>query len=824
MYTIRILIRYLLTMAGSVAIAVFAVTAIADQTPPGSTAEIPTDYAIDDPPGADSLSVSLRRDLALAVARLGDDYVPRTEYLRDDGQPRYTNRLALEDSPYLLQHAHNPVNWYPWGDEAMAAARQAQKPIFLSIGYSTCHWCHVMERESFDNETIARLLNENFIAIKVDREQRPDIDEIYMTAVQMISGQGGWPMSNFLMPDGKPFYGGTYFNPEQFSELLERVMTVWETQRDMLADNAGVVTDNLKLVLNSTQQGPAITAETIERAIAEVLAEYDSEWGGFGIGPKFPRESELLMLLRAAQRDGNAEALSAADKTLEAMAQGGIFDQIGGGFHRYATDRRWVVPHFEKTLYNQALLARAYTIGFQITGKPQHRRVAKQTFAYVLRDMRHSDGGFYSATDADSEGREGAFFVWTAEQLDRELEADDARLAKSVFGITAHGNFEGANILHLPESLEDYASRHDRPIDALRSQLDRIRDRLRRARDRRERPLRDEKVLTAWNGMMITTLAIASDVLGTPEYLRAATDAAAFLWNRNRDDQGRLYRINSNGRRSISATQEDYAYLSEALITLYDVTGDRLWLNRAVNLARTMLALFWDESYGGFFMVSNRYDPHLIIRPKNSQDGSIPSGSSVAVRVLAMLAQRTDYDEFSKKIAATLASHAAFIDKYPSAFSYMLAGADEWFSGAVGARQYAARGHITVQAVITEADSVTMRLRLQLAMDNDWLVPARGASATGMTAIDVALDGNSPWRLASIQYPKPRDASIGAESVPVYRGNVELTAQLEHRTGITSSPPIPIVPLTVRLQSCHTGACLEPESVRLELPHQPVPF
>ncbi len=807
--------RYLLTMAALVAIAGFAVTAIADQTPPGGSAEVPIEYAIDDPPGVDPLPEPLRRELALAVTRLGVDYVPRTEHRRDNGQPRYTNRLALEDSPYLLQHAHNPVNWYAWGDDAMAAAQRAQKPIFLSIGYSTCHWCHVMERESFDNEAIARLLNENFIAVKVDRERRPDIDEVYMTAVQMISGHGGWPMSNFLMPDGKPFYGGTYFPPAQFTELLQRVVTVWNTQPEVLADNAEVVTANLRLVLNSTQQGPAITTETIERAITAALAEFDPEWGGFGLGPKFPRESELLLLLRAARRDSSSDALHVVDKTLDSMARGGIFDQIGGGFHRYATDQRWLVPHFEKTLYNQALLARAYTIGFQITGKTRHRRVAEQTLAYVLRDMHHTDGGFYSATDADSEGREGAFFVWTAEQLDRELEAEDARLAKSVFGVTAQGNFEGANILHLPESLEDYAVRHGRPIAALRSQLDAIRDRLRRARDRRERPQRDDKIVTAWNGMMITTLAIAYDALGTPKYLHAATDAATFLWNRNRDDQGQLYRINLDGRRSVPATQEDYAYLSESLIALYDVTGDRLWLNRAVNLARTMLALFWDEAYGGFFMVSSRYDPHLIVRPKNSQDGSMPSGSSVAVRVLAMLAQRTDHDEFPKKITEALDAHAAFIDQYPSAYSYMLAGADEWFSGAIGTRQYAARGHVAAEAVITPAQSI----RLHLSIDDGWLVPAHDASKSGVAAIDVSLDDDSPWQLVSIRYPEPQFAEFNTESVPVYRGEVELTAQLERRADITSPPSTRIVPLTVRLQSCRDEICLDPENLRLELSH-----
>ena len=774
---------------------------------------------IDDPPAAPPYSEILRTDLANAYHRLGQAYTPRTHYLRADGTPRYVNRLIREDSPYLLQHAHNPVNWYSWGTEAFDAARRQDKPVFLSIGYSTCHWCHVMERESFDNENIAELLNEKFIAIKVDREQRPDLDNIYMTSVQMITGRGGWPMSSFLTPEGRPFYGGTYFPPQQFTELLERVALVWTTERNAINDSANQITTNIRRILNASSRGPDVSSTTIERAIADILSQYDAKWGGFGSAPKFPREAELLLLLQAAQRDGHEQALAAADWSLTLMAQGGIYDQVGGGFHRYSTDRRWLVPHFEKMLYNQALLGRAYLVAYRLTGEPRHRRVAEQTLEYVLRDMRHADGGFFSATDADSEGSEGTFFLWTPREIEQILGIEDAKLARQVFGVTSEGNFEGRNILHLPVTLEQFAAENQYPLADLVSRIDRIREKLRIARAEREHPLRDEKVLTAWNSMLITTLAYAYEVLEEKSYLQAARDAALFLWNQNRDNNGRLYRINLQGRASIQATQEDYAYFAEALLALYDASHEVVWLSRALNLVQAMEALFWDTEQGGFFMTSRDYDENLIARAKSPADNGVPSGSSVAVRVLALLAQRTDGDQSEDKARAALAAYSAQIDRYPSGYAYLLIGADELLRGASGPRQYAARGRVRVTGAINAEQPARRRLSIELDIDDGWHVTAHNVAQDDLAA-RITAHPPSRWRLASIRYPDSQPITHGDPQLPVevYRGKVTISAELQRHDESATRDSLPLIPVMLRLQTCNTTLCLPVEEVRLEIP------
>jgi uncharacterized protein YyaL (SSP411 family) len=440
-------------------------------------------------PDAAPYSSELRGRLDAALAAKGPEYRPRSRHLASDGSPKFSNRLILEDSPYLLQHAHNPVDWFPWGAEAFAKARHENKPIFLSIGYSTCHWCHVMEEESFDNIAIARLLNKHFVSIKVDRERRPDVDKAYMTAVMVITGRGGWPLSSFLTPAGKFFYGGTYFTPDQFAQLLDRVGTVWQEQRADLVAQADEIAAAVRRTMEVSGQAREIGDTAIKEAVARIVAEQDSINGGFGQSPKFPNEPFVFLLLETAYRSGDKQALSAAESSLTAMAHGGIFDQVGGGFHRYSTDARWLVPHFEKMLYNQALLGRAYVEAYQLTGKQLYARVASQTLDFVLRDMTGPEGGFYSAFDADSEGEEGTFYLWDTGQIQEALHSKNIELARDVYAVTEEGNFEGKNILYLPVPLEVYAKRHNVDQPQLLRHVDRVRDELQEARARRVPPL-----------------------------------------------------------------------------------------------------------------------------------------------------------------------------------------------------------------------------------------------------------------------------------------------------------------------------------------------
>ncbi len=419
------------------------------------------------PPGATPYSETLRAKLSDALAARGEGYQPRTHHLSAGGQPHYTNRLILEDSPYLLQHAHNPVDWYPWGTEAFERAKAEDKPIFLSIGYSTCHWCHVMERESFEDLEVARLMNRYFVCVKVDRERRPDVDDFYMTAVQVLGQRGGWPMSSFLTPDGEPFFGATYFPPDRFADLLERVHAAWADQRGQLVSQARQVTERVRRVTAARGTAQELEVEVFARAVGDLQQSHDERLGGFGGAPKFPHEPELLFLLARSLRHGDREALAIAETSLDAMARGGIYDQVGGGFHRYSVDARWLVPHFEKMLYNQAHLARAYAAVYRLTVEPFHARVARQTLDYFLREMTDPEGGFYSATDADSSGGEGEFFIWTPDELRAALPAEDAELAIALWGVTAAGNFEGKNILHLPRGFDAFAAAEGLELDAL---------------------------------------------------------------------------------------------------------------------------------------------------------------------------------------------------------------------------------------------------------------------------------------------------------------------------------------------------------------------
>ncbi len=779
----------------------------------GSNTVAVENLEFDPPPGAKPYSETLRQTLTQLLNDRGDHYEPRTEHLRKGGSPKYVNRLILEDSPYLVQHAHNPVNWYSWGAEAFETATKENKPVFLSIGYSTCHWCHVMERESFDNEEIAEFLNKHFIAVKVDREQRPDLDEIYMTAVQLMTGGGGWPMSSFLTPQREPFFGATYFPPQQFAELLERVRSVWSERREDVVATATQVTAAIEQVAARRQEAKNIDDDVIRSAI-DALVEYQ-EMEYPGQAPKFPREAEVLLLLNHAARTGNKDALNAATTKLDDMARGGIFDHAGGGFHRYSVDADWLVPHFEKMLYTQALLIRSYTIAYQLTGNAEYERVARQTLKYLLRDMTSNEGAFYSATDADSEGSEGEFFIWTPDEVVKILDKTDAEFAMDIFGVSETGNFEGKNILNLEISYEEYASKTNVILDALLVRVNKIKETLRLARENREHPLRDDKIVTSWNAMTITALVTAYEVFGEQRYLDAAVRAVNYLWQTNRSDSGELYRASLNDAASINATQEDYAYLAEALLSLYDVSGDNEWLNKAKDISNRMLREFWDNDDGGFFMAMASTDPLLITQPKNSFDNAMPSGNSVALRTLAMLAARTDNAEYLEKAEATLAAFSGVIHQQPAAYTYMLVGADELLSGAVGTRQFAAKGNVAAHAAMNTPEEIAITLDIKPG----WHINSHKPLQDYLKATNITLNENADdWEIESIEFPEHQTVTLGFQDEPlaVYENTIRVTARL-NKTSDTSAD-FSILPLELQVQACNDEICLLPENIVLEIP------
>jgi uncharacterized protein YyaL (SSP411 family) len=594
---------------------------------------------------------------------------------------RKANRLIEETSPYLQQHAYNPVDWYPWGDEALRTARELDRPIFLSVGYSSCHWCHVMEHESFENPDIAALMNESFINIKVDREERPDIDSIYMMAVQMLTGSGGWPMSVFLLPDLKPFWGGTYFPPSSqhgrpgFPDILRELVRVYGESRDKVEEAAAEITGRLleSAQLKAGDELPGVDLITLAAETAK--RSFDPHNGGFGSAPKFPRPIEISMLLRSFIRTGDADVLKACAKTLECMALGGMYDQVGGGFHRYSTDGRWLVPHFEKMLYDNALLARTYLEAYQLTKGPFYRQIASDVCEYVLREMTDPAGGFYSATDADSDGAEGKFFVWTPTQVREVLGEERARVVCEAYNITEDGNFEGGtSIPHVTKSLEEVAKAVQQDAEKVRDDLQSARRDLYEAREARPKPFRDEKIITAWNGLMVSALARAYCVLGQPKYREAAERAMAFVKAELTEGE-RLRRTYKSGKSQHDGYLDDYAYLSEAALDLYEATFDPEYLREAVRLMRHLLDYFWDAEDGGFFYTSD-YHESVICRKKDLFDNATPAGAGVATLSLLRLERLTGDAEFRTRAEAVLRLAKPLLERAPMALGAMLIATD----------------------------------------------------------------------------------------------------------------------------------------------------
>jgi len=593
---------------------------------------------------------------------------------------KHTNSLINETSPYLLQHAHNPVDWYPWGETALSRARAENKPILLSIGYSACHWCHVMEHESFENEDIARLMNENFVNIKVDREERPDLDQIYMNAVQMMTGQGGWPMTMFLTPEGVPFYGGTYFPPNDrynmpgFPRILASVAEAFQSQPDQVASTATAMLGELRRVGLADQSREVLTADVLDGALRRISANYDRTNGGFGGAPKFPPAMNLEFLLHSHHRTGSTEALEMVEHTARKMSLGGMYDQLGGGFHRYSVDAKWLVPHFEKMLYDNALLSRFYLHLFQATKDPAARRIAEETLDYVVREMTDAAGGFYSSQDADSEGEEGKFFVWSRREVLEILGDREGELFCRYFDVTEGGNFEGENILHVTSTIADVAAKNKLSGEELQAIINSGRQKLFALREQRIKPGRDEKVLTAWNGLMLSSFAEASAILDRSDYRRVAEANGRFLLSHLQND-GLLLRTYKDGEARLNAYLEDYACLIDGLISLYEATGELTWLESAIALADKMIEQFWDDSEGGFFFTGKSHEK-LIVRSKEFLDNATPSGNSIATMCLLRLGLLTAKDDYRRRATAVLRLIADQIRRYPSAFGFALSALD----------------------------------------------------------------------------------------------------------------------------------------------------
>ena len=682
-------------------------------------------------PGVEKFDDTLLKELKKKRELRGKNYSPRTKHLEPDGRAKYTNRLFLESSPYLIQHAHNPVNWYPWGDEAFAMAEKLNLPVLLSVGYSTCHWCHVMEEESYEDEEIARFLNENFIAVKVDREERPDIDAIYMSAVQTMTGRGGWPLNVWLTPDRKPFFGGTYFPARDgdrgvsmgFLTILKKIQEIYHSKQDRVKEIGQNLTRAIQKSLSSKTGDRLPTADLMHEVIKHYQRTFDPVYGGIERAPKFPSSFPVRLLLRYYRRTGDQKVLHLGKFTLEKMAAGGIYDHVGGGFHRYSVDRQWLVPHFEKMLYDNALLIWTYLEGYQATGAEDFKRIVKEILQYVKQDMTSADGAFYSATDADSLGpeghrEEGYFFTWSLEELENVLGKDRAEIVKRYYAVDSTSNFEGRHILHTRKTLAEVADELELSQNRLQSIIEESRELLYQWRNRRPQPLRDEKILTAWNGLMISAHARAGLIFGEPIYIGQAVKAARFILT-NLFIRNRLYRSYKENQVKQIAYLDDYAFFIASLLDLYEATHDIQWLQKAIQLDEILAENFEDKKDGGFFMTSNDHEK-LIAREKPNYDGAEPSGNSVAVLNLLRLGEYTLNDRFRIRYEKALKSFLGDATSNPLALSEMLLALDFYLDSP---KEIVI---VTPEGKIDEAEPFLHEFRNQFSPNRVLIVAAEG--------------------------------------------------------------------------------------------------
>lgn len=744
-----------------------------------------------------------------------------------DGSWKWTNQLIHETSPYLQLHAHNPVEWYPWNDEALERAKKENKPIFLSVGYSTCYWCHVMEREVFSNPKIAEQMNKNFINIKIDREERPDLDEIYMTATQILIQRGGWPNSVFLTPDLKPFFAGTYFPPTDmpnrpgFPTILTAVHEAWITREAEVIDSANRITQVIERAISTGFS--ALTAKSLDRslisaAVAHLKNTYNNAYGGFSGAPKFPSPANLEFLLKEYKRTSDESLIKMVTHTLDMMAYGGIYDQIGGGFHRYSVDAKWLVPHFEKMLYDNAQLARIYLQTYQLTEKPQYRRIAEEIFSFIFREMTAPEGGFYSALDAETDAEEGKYYVWTADEIKNALPQKDVEQFSSVYGVDKGPNFEGKNVLYVPNAVESE--------DSLKSLIS-ARDTLLAARSERERPLLDTKIIVSWNGLMIDALAYGYEVLGEEKYLAAASKAAQFILDTLRKPNGELWHTYTAGVTKYDGYLDDYAFFVRGLLGLYSATGEERWLHAATTLTDKMIELFWDNKNGGFYF-TKADAKQLIVRTKKPYDSAIPSGNAVVVNNLLML--DPSYRNFAKK---TLLSFAQATEQSPSSFMHLLYALNGYLS--LGENRDAStlpklsagelepkdstQSLITATAKIktpTKGEQIDVEVKVKIA--DGWHINANPAGQDNLIPTTITVGKETPAEIIEVKYPKGKSVQFefSPEALNVYEGTFTIPLKLKQKPNTAVKKNIPIT-LKLSYQACNDTECLLPQTLNIPL-------
>ncbi len=728
-----------------------------------------------------------------------------------DGSWKWTNRLIHETSPYLLLHAHNPVDWYPWGDEALARAKKENRLIFLSVGYATCYWCHVMEREVFSNPEIAKMMNENFINIKIDREERPDLDEIYMTATQLLTQRGGWPNSVFLTPDLKPFYAGTYFPPVDtpnrpgFPTILDAVHEAWVEREAEVIESAEQISTAIEL---ATSRGfTALTDRALDQSVTTAALDYlrtayNGTYGGFGGAPKFPSPSNIEFLLREYERTADESVLKMVTQTLDRMAYGGIYDQIGGGFHRYSVDAKWLVPHFEKMLYDNAQLAKIYLKTYQLTEEPRYRRVAEEVFNFIFREMTAPEGGFYSALDAETDAEEGKYYVWTAEEIQKILDDKEASRFNAVYGVDRGANFEGKNVLYVPEwgaaetSLKDLAA---------------AREKLLAARFEREYPLLDTKIIVNWNGLMIDALAYGYDVLGEERYLRAASKAARFTLETLKKPDGELWHTYTAGVVKQDAYLDDYAFLARGLLGLYRATADEQWLNSARTLTDKMIQLFWDDKNGGFYY-TKADAKHLIVRSKKPYDSAIPSGNAVAVENLLVLGD--NYRHYAEK---TLRIFAESMAQSPSSFMHMHFALNNYLTSEED-QDSSVPSMVTATAAVKDRNGEIYNVALQLKIADGWHINANPPGQDNLIPTTVTVAADAPVEIIDVAYPKGRTTRFAFSEQPlsIYEKSLTLPLRLKQKPKGTRQKNVPII-LKLTYQPCNDTECLLPQTLDIPL-------
>ncbi|MEW4526514.1 DUF255 domain-containing protein [Maioricimonas sp. JC845] len=789
--------------------------------------------------------------------------------------PQRTNRLARESSPYLLLHAHNPVDWYPWGPEAFERARREDKPIFLSIGYSTCFWCHVMERKVFSNETIAEYMNEHFVCVKVDREERPDVDELYMLALQVYfqavgSKQGGgWPLSLFLTPAGEPIAGGTYFPPEDlpgrpgFPSVMERVHDLWMTRRADIERGATMIAREVRRLSRPglNLKPVPLSSDPVEASIASLKASYDPEYGGFDFnpqapaGPKFPSPPKLQLVQARIPRDPSGELAKSLDHTLDRMAAGGIRDHLGGGFHRYSVDREWQVPHFEKMLYDNAQLAQVYVEAYQRTSRAGYRTIAEETFAFVLHELTDPEGGFYSALDAETDGVEGKYYVWSPDEVARILGPGDAKIFSAIYGLDQPQVFEHGYVLRLREPLSDIADRLQLPVSELQKKRDGMRAKLLAARQRRPQLLRDDKVLTSWNGLMIRALADGGRVLRNQEYLDAAEKAALFVLTNMRDDEGRLYRSWRKGTAHLNAYLDDYAFLIDGLLALHTATKDEKWLNAARRLTDDQIAMYWDDAGHGFFFTADHHE-QLLARPKNAYDSVLPSGNSVSARNLTRLARLTGEERYRDLAEKTLQAFMPKLQETPGGLAYLALATHDYLA-AFGPSEQTGSGGLFAEApadspmpattnaapaerlkpfaVLSEEDAAKhdkangsaylsvarlpaggrCEVAVVLSVKETWHINANPPQPDYVLPTEVIVTATHGTELAKIDYPEGHAFTVEGfdEPLSVYEGKVILRGVLT--VPEAAAGQIEDIELLVRYQACNDKTCQRPMKMKL---------